>query len=293
MKKFARLGSALVCCVLLISLTAQAQQSKASPYDGMSAIDIRVAAALHQRAEESTGPTPALESAAGAISDLNFLSCDLVEVKGRDLHEGEFPIPGDPLPGQATALVEFNGFATTAQFRLLDETEALLENIELSPPPGQTASSSYLGTFTVPSQPFRIAANGWDLEDQAFDAVCDRLYSPQTVEVRFDVESNIVSAGLNEITGVVINHGAPKRFLISASSDLGIAVNTDITEADVQQGESTPFSVSLIVPDISSGVLDIIITAFATAETDPNLSNKASSLLRIERFENLFWDNFE
>lgn len=291
--KFVSTALLLSLAWTLAPLETRADDSLASPFDGMSAIEIMVAAALEKKASSPTASLSNTETPNGAVLGLDFLACDLVEIKGRDLHEGEFPIPGNPLPGEATALVEFTGFAQSAQFRLVDVAGTPLENISLSPPSEQTASSTYLGNFTVPTQPFRIAAIGLDVSDQAFDITCERLYSPQTVTVRFDAENNIVQAGLNELPALITNHGPANTFLINAVTDLGITANTDLAEIALGEDESQFFTVRLVVPDISSGVLDIVVTATATAESEPSLFNQANSFLRIERFEQLFWDNFE
>jgi len=293
LKKFVWLGLGLIYCVLLNSGTAFAQASKASPFDGMSAIDIRVAASVGQKAETTSTPTAPLETTTTSASSLKFLRCDLVELNDHPLHAGEFPIAGDPLPGSALARVEFNQFAQSVAFRLLNASGELLQPIELNPPENLSASTTFQGGFTVPAEPFRIAATGQDLDDQDFDVSCDRLYSPQTVELKADPENAIVSAGNYELSAVITNHGPQNTFAITASSDLGIAVTPSQELIELGPNESAPITLSLIIPQISSGVLDINIMVSATAENNANLTNHANATLWVERFETLFGDNFE
>jgi len=293
LKKFAWPASALIYCFLLLSGTAQAQSPKSSPFDGMSAIDIKVAAALRHKAEAASGQLPQFESAATSTSGFGFLRCDLVELNGHPLHPGEFPIPGDPLPGTALARVEFNQFAQDTEFRLMNESGGLLQLIDLSAPGSQSASTTFQGSFTVPNEPFRIAATGEDLEGQPFDVSCERLYSPQTVEVEIDPANALVSPGNYELTAVITNHGLQNTFAIDASSDLGIAVNASQPSVVLGPDESASITLSLLIPQIASGVLDIGVTVNAVAEGNPNLHNQASATLWVERFETVFGDNFE
>lgn len=293
MKILSWLSSALVFCVLLISGAAQAQHSQGSPFDGMSAIDIRMAATLRQKTEAPFKASTALETTATTASGIEFLRCDLVELKGHPLHPGEFPIPGEPLPGTALARVEFNQFAQSVAFRLLNSTGGLLQPIELNPPENLSASTTFQGSFTVPAEPFRIAATGQDLEDQDFDVSCDRLYSPQTVELKIDPENALVIAGDYELSVLITNHGPQNTFAIGASSDLGISVTPSQELIELGPDESAPFTLSLIIPQISSGVLDIGVMVSATAENNASLTNHAKATLWVERFEAVFRHNFE
>jgi len=277
---------------LLVSLQASAQDSSSHRFDGMSAIEIRLIAS-QQPTSLPGDASKTLDSTTSAGPGTAFLRCDLVELKGHPLHQGEFPIPGEPLPGDTQARVEFNQFVHSTSFRLLNESGESLENITLDPPGNQTASSTYQGGFTVPVVPFRIAASGQDLNNQAFEASCERLYSPQSVELRLDPENALVSAGDYEFNGVITNHGTQATFNFSASSDIGITVTPSSDSIELGPDESAPFTLSLVIPQISSGVLDIAVTVIAEAEGNLNLHNQASSTLWIERFEGVFGDNFE
>lgn len=291
--KFAWLVSALVYCLLFPPGTAQAQRSQTSPFDGMSAIEIKVAAALRDKPEASSGQSTRLEFPATTASGFGFLRCDLVELKGHPLHPGEFPIPGEPLPGTALARVEFNQYAQDVEFWLTNESGGQLRLIDLGPPGNQSASTTFQGSFTVPNEPFRIAATGEDLENQPFDVSCDRLYSPQSVELRIDPENAMVSAGEYELTAVITNHGTTNTFVIDASSDLGIDVNPSQPSIVLGPDESAPITLSLTIPLIASGVLDIGVIVSATAEGNPNITNQAGAVLWVERFEAVFGDDFE
>jgi hypothetical protein len=293
LKKFAWLASALVYCILLLSGTAQAQSSSTSPFDGMSAIDIEVAAALLNPAADISGTSQSLDSPQTGASSVHFLQFDFVEVKGRPGHEGELPIPGEPQPGPGTAVAQLSGLAEAVQFRLVDESGALIELVDLQLPEGESLGFAYLGTLTVPSQPFRVAASGNDLDGLSFDVTWDRLFSPQMFEVRFDPELLMVEPGLAELGATVTNHGPTKTFAIDVVNNLGLDVSSNVLQLELAQGQSAPIVVSLDVPAISTGVLSITVTATVTSIDDPQASNHGNALARLERFERVFWNGFD
>ncbi len=113
------------------------------------------------------------------------------------------------------------------------------------------------------------------------------------VEVKIDPENAIVNAGDYELSAVITNHGPQDTFAISASSDIGIFVSPSEELIELGPDESAPITLSLIIPQISSGVLDIGVVVSATAESNANLHNQASATLWLERFEAVFGDNFE
>ncbi|HET6565295.1 MAG TPA: hypothetical protein VFG52_07775, partial [Xanthomonadales bacterium] len=154
LRKFVSTALLLSLAWTLAPLETRADDSPASPFDGMSAIEIKIAAARQQHASAAANPVTGSESPA-ATSSIQFLRCDLVELNDHPLHPGEFPIPGEPLPGDALARVEFNQFVHSTAFRLLNESGGLLGNINLSPPANQDNSTSYQGSFTVPAEPYR------------------------------------------------------------------------------------------------------------------------------------------
>ncbi|HET6566142.1 MAG TPA: hypothetical protein VFG52_12075, partial [Xanthomonadales bacterium] len=121
----------------------------------------------------------------------------------------------------------------------------------------------------------------------------DRLYSPQTVELQIEPGNALVNAGNFELNGVITNHGALATFNFSASSNIGLVVSPSLNSIELGPDESAPFTLSLVIPQISSGVLDIGVTVSAVAQGNPGLHNQANATLWVERWESVFGDNFE
>ena len=130
--------------------------SAASPYDGMSATDIAVAAAQ----DKSRQPPPRSAEKAVRGGSVTLSSFALVEMRGRFLHEGWYPIPGEPLPGPTAAQAVLLGPWQTAEFRLLDESNELLQQVTLARLDDDPTASHLTGSFDPPGQPFKVAVSG-------------------------------------------------------------------------------------------------------------------------------------
>jgi hypothetical protein len=293
LKKFAWLGPALVICLLLLSGASQAQHSQGSPFDGMSAIDIEVAAALRKQDQEPHPTSSQLEIPAGTTPPVSFLQCDIVELRGRFMHEGWFPIPGNPLPGPATLQATLTGPLQTAEFRLIDVNEGLLQSLELDLADEAPDGKTYLGSFDVPDEPFKFAVSGVDDQDAAYDVVCPRVFQPRTIDVRFDALFNLVEPGVVPLSLVITNHGPSGTFLLSVEDDMGVGATIDDLQVELEQDESKATTVNLNVPAITVGVLDITVTATATSETDNGYAGYGSTLARVQKFNLILENGFE
>lgn len=289
LRMFAWLTPALLCAGLLLFGTAQAQQSSRSPYDGMSAIDIMVAAASRDQEDKSTVAQSPPEGASSSSSSLSFLDFHFVELTGRYQHEGWYPIPGQPLPGNATGLARVHGSWHSFQFRLITEAGELIEPVVLD----FLAGDQFVGGFEIPDQPFKVAASGLDESDQAFDLIWPEVFRPRALELRFDSPFGTHQPGLVSLPLTITNYGVADSFQLSAEDDMGLGVSLTDTEIVIGQGQSGSTSVELIVPAISVGLLDIKITATAAGSSGPDSSNSASTLVRTERFNLILNSGFE
>jgi len=287
----------LIACFYLVASfqigAAWGQARQPHPFDGMSAIDIAVAARLKKGKPVPHSVATAFDTPSGVVSSVDFFKFDIVELKGRPLHQGELPIPGDPIPGNVIALAELHGPWVTAQFRLVTGADELIENITMNLPDGQTSGVDLLGNFDVPNQPFKVAVSGEDTDGTPFDITRTHVYRPQTVEVRFSPEFQNVEPGIAELSAEITNHGPTETFQISVEDNIGAGVSSDVSEVELAQDESSQIVVTLQVPMISSGVLDIKINATATGKTNSSIQNSGKTTARLERFELVIKDGFE
>lgn len=268
---------------------AKQPTSAANPNDGMSAIDIAVAAAQ----DKSRQPPP--RSAEKAVRDgaVILYSFALVEMQMNSLHPGWSPIPGEPLPGPVTAEAVLLGTWQTAEFRLLDESNKLLRAVTLSRSDEDPSGSQLTGTFELPTQPFKVAVSGVDTSSAAYDIIWPVVHRPQTVELRFAAGFTQAGPGPALLDLAVTNHGPAQAFDLTVSNDMGQGVTIAPARLTLAPGETQNAQVTLGVPAISSGVLDITVTATATGATQSAANNFATTNVRIQRLNLLFEDNFE
>ncbi len=269
-------------------------QAKAlHPMDGMSATDIAIAARLKR--EPTPGYSmPSVDGISQVIdTSVDFFKFEIVEEKGRYLHEGYFPIPGEPLPGNVTALAELLGQWQTAQFRLVTEAGDLIGNITLSLPDGVTEGMSLLGNFDVPNQPFRVAVSGVGTNSVPYDITQTRLFRPQTVEVRFYPEINIVDPGEVHLSAEITNFGPLETFQLVVQDDMGVGVSISPAEVELAAEASSMLDITLQVPNISSGILKMSVTATATGVNNNAIQNFGVAKAILEKFELIIMDSFE
>ncbi len=293
LKKLSRVRSPLIFCLLIVSASALAQPSEASPFDGMSAIDIAVAAALRKQERDAQVPSSLAEAPGATPSSITFFQCDIVELKGRFMHEGWYPIPGNPLPGTAATQVVLLGPWQTAEFRLIDEADDLLQELGLALDEEAPDGIIFLGTFDVPDQPFKMAVSGVDDQDVAYDVTCPKLFQPQTLEVRFDALFGLEKPGLIPLKLSITNHGPSGSFLLTVEDDMGVGASVDDEQVALDQDETIITTVHLNVPSISVGVLDITVTVTATGESEPERSNFGTTVVRVQKFNLIHDDGFE
>lgn len=270
-----------------------AQSTANHPFDGMSTIDISVAAAKRKYTKTASNHQGAIGAQAEVVSTVDFYSFNIVELKGRFLHEGWYPIPGDPLPGTVTVQAELIGSWQTAHFMLLDEADQLIENITLSVPAESAGSSTFLGTIEVPSQAFKVAVSGEDSDGVSFTITRPDIFRPQTVEVRFDSLFALVDAGVAQFSLSITNHGPLDTFQISVEDDMGVGVTSEVTAVELNMGETATTAINLQVPAVSSGLLDITITATAMGTSNPSSTNYGTTLARVQRFNLILNSGFE
>ncbi len=262
------------------------------PLDGQTAMDIQVAAAVADDNEE-----PELNALCGgepdSLTGFALGRVDFVELRGRPGHEGYFPIAGEPLPGDATVLAEIWGEPATHQFRLLDDSGALLGNIDLGEPSGSAGFRYFLGTITVPNEPFRVQVQGTDGGGAGFELTCPRLFQPRTVDVVFNPRRLQATPGPVALTATVINHGPAQTFDLTGSNSLHLPMATLRDSVNLAEDGSATVTVVLHLPAISTGVLSATVRLEATGTTNPDATNHGESIVQFEWFELLGEDGFE
>jgi lipoprotein-anchoring transpeptidase ErfK/SrfK len=135
------------------------------------------------------------------------------------------PVAGMPAAGTPSTLSAVVGAgATDVKFLLVDEEGTTLATPALAQQDPDAGADRFVGTFTPPSEPFRVAITAKDATGCALRRTWPALFVPSTLRVHVDPAS--VSAGLTAGTmttiGVtVFNDGPAGTFDVVATDDDG------------------------------------------------------------------------
>jgi hypothetical protein len=114
----------------------------------------------------------------------DFNSFNFVTLTGRLAHEGYFPIPGQPVVGDTqTVVARLFGTTTNAAYSAITEAGDALQVLPLAQGDPNAAPDDYVGTITLPTQPFRVVATGKDAAGVSFQRTIPILFQPETVKV--------------------------------------------------------------------------------------------------------------
>lgn len=116
---------------------------------------------------------------AEAKSEIRLLSAEFVDEGGRPGHEGNFKHQGPLTAGQPQTLqVELDGPTATVQFVIMT-ADGDMNLLKLSKVSDDASSHEYAGQITIPAQPFRIMAEGFDSQGLVFRRFYSPLFHPQ------------------------------------------------------------------------------------------------------------------
>jgi hypothetical protein len=206
-------------------------------------------------------------------------------------HPYYFPIPGQPVVGTAQTLrVDLVGPYATANFQVLDATGTLIQALALSRGTDPNAgSSSFMGSFTVPAQPFRIAASGTDTSSNPYFRVFPQLFTAQTLQVTAANEIGTLTLGTTaSLTFSVQNLGASDTFNIrvtdscGAATGCGFITGSSPSQLALDSGASGTVTVQLAAPlDLTQLGTTDIVSITATSASNPNVSNGAAQSFTV------------
>lgn len=277
--------------LLVAGVTASAIAE--NPFDGMSAVDIAVQAESARLDEPQASPVGVCSDSIDEAMSINFMKFEFAKLTGRAGHQSLTPDHSQPIPGSKDAIAELWGSWATAEFRLVDETGELIENILMDSTDDEFARMYWAGSVDIPNSPFSVAVSGTDANGVAFDLTCSYTFYPQTIAVEFDVDFQRAQPGPAVLNAVVTNHGPADTFDLVFSNDMNVPNTGSPPQVVLTQGESTSVQMTVDIPAISTGVLDIRAKLTAQGTTNSSVSNHGNTLLRLERFNFMFGDGFD
>lgn len=224
-------------------------------------------------------------AAARVNSPVQLGRFDFVEPNGpEDVHGGFFPIPGQPVAGdEGLGEATLYGAVASAQFALQDELGQVFDLVDLAQGYPFASPRHYLGSFDLPSIPFRVVVTGLDEEGYAYQRLYPVIYRAQTVGVEVDGLRvlDVAPGETVEITYVVTNLGSTATFTAAAADDLGFVAGVSPSVVSLASGESAEIVVTATVPAGAAGGEISTVTLTVTKSGDDGVFNSASTVINV------------
>ena len=206
-------------------------------------------------------------------SPIEFKRFNFVELRGRPGHEGFFPIIGEPLANfEHKGLANVFGNINSVTFELRTDAGDLIKVIDL--PKGgleDAAKDDFIGSFTLPSNRFRIYLHGKDEAGKELLRAFPPIFTGQNVKIRSvsDGSTPLFAGIVNKQRFEVTNLGVTDTFSITATDNLGFVSNLVPNTVTLQTNESKIVEVSINVPndtpDDTAVTLTLVAKGFSTA----------------------------
>ena len=199
-----------------------------------------------------------------------------VERRGREGHEGLFPINGQPVLGDPQlARARFQGSVGTVTFEAVSAAGAHLADLPLVAGDPDASADEFVGAVTLPLEKFRVYAHGTDASGRAVTRAFPVLFGVQTVRVRPVSEGVRLAAGVTTpVEFDVTNLGPAGTFFITAADDAHFVTGVSASTLAVASGGVGRVTVNLFAP-VSTTVEFDTLTVVARSAADATVSNSA------------------
>lgn len=208
-------------------------------------------------------------------SAIDFADFSFMQRRGREEHEGLFPLDGQPLLDEDTmARARLFGPFANARFErvALDGTDLGAINLTLGGDV-DVAADEYAGSLLLPAQPFRVFARGVDANGAQFQRAFPNVFRGQTVQVEAVSPGGTLPLGTVSMVGFrVTNRGAADTFRVTATDDARFVSRTTPSIVALGPGESALVDVEVSVP-AETGLAFDVLTVFARSTSNPESGN--------------------
>lgn len=218
-----------------------------------------------------------------AQADLYILSVEFVQLGGRPGHEGYFKIPGQPLTGRPQTLqATVSGALQSAKFKLASADAEAIQPVNMKEESSDPEDHEYLGTVTLPKQPFRVAVSGLDGNGLPFQRMYLTQFRGTTIDIAPSNDFEDLRAGsTTTLTFGVRNYGEAGSFRFLAVDSRGSIIPTQPAEVALASGASAQVRLDVTVPPGTTPGTGLTVTITATSTTDPEINNGTSVELAV------------
>ncbi|NOS99454.1 MAG: hypothetical protein HOP29_02380 [Phycisphaerales bacterium] len=198
----------------------------------------------------------AFSMTARAASEIDALSFEFVVESGRAGHEALFPFPGQPLVGgPVLAAANVFGPFVNPSFHMISPTGDEIGVIELATGNPLAAPSDFVGTVSLPDQPFLVAVSGEDGNGFPFERVFPGQFRGQSVQVTTDADLPMpLSLGLLPLGAKssprfhVRNLGPSDTFRVTVTDNRGLVTRAEPSSVSIESGGVATVEVDVVVP---------------------------------------------
>jgi hypothetical protein len=210
------------------------------------------------------------------ISPLDVSSFSFTELRGRPGHDGQFPIDGFPLSGQAGSLEAKITIDEVSSFQFEFRTK---QDASLGTAAATVVSTDspdeIVAQTAVPTTPFLVYTTGLDLNGVLYQRVVPATFKPQSVKVTSPFAENLNPGSTTSYVFQVQNFGPADQFSITTTDNKGFLAGTSPTLLSLGTNATASVTVQISVPaGTAVGTLDTITLA-ATSVSTPAVNNFA------------------
>ncbi|MGZ4834132.1 MAG: hypothetical protein ACXVZZ_00750 [Terriglobales bacterium] len=199
--------------------------------------------------------------------EVDFLSFEFQEVRGRPAHEGLFKIAGYPVAGHSYPVeARVSGEYSTIRFEFRRPQGEVLQKLQLQKRRDEGGDDrTYEGEVKVPDAPFVVYATGVDTHGHRYQRVQSGVIRPQLFTISSSGYAEWKTNEQNSCTFVVKNFGPPqtlkativdvKKYLSSTREitfDLGTDETKELTATFEVPAEATSDTVVVTVAPVAN-----------------------------------------
>lgn len=223
-------------------------------------------------------------------SPLSLNRFEFVRANMIDIHGGYFPIPGQPTSGEQTlGRATMGGEYSSASFALYDENGIFLTDISLNKNQINEDPERFLGSFDIPTVPFRVVATGTNSSLVDYRREYPYLFRPQSVLVAQPTPTAdsrplfFAPAGeTTEIVFEVTNLGTTTAtYELTTTNNLGYSVAPAVNSLTIDANETVEVIVNLTVPEDIAADTPIEVPLVATNTLSSSIFNSAIATLQV------------
>jgi hypothetical protein len=161
------------------------------------------------------------------------------------------------------------GAVQSPVFSLVDAAGGILETLNLAllgSPSFQPLT--FAGSFTVPTVPFRVAANGTTAAGYTFYAQSTSLMAPMNLSVGFDPARLLLSPGASGIAALnIYNGGSTATFVVQFDDPQGLMSSSQSVSVQIPGMTSTSIPLSVTYP-VNATFIGPKVTAVVSVSGD-------------------------